>query len=234
MNYALSPFVRGEAGTRARPLPDDVDALRFLYPDPSAIGSKAFYFTNSWINPDEAITDEEGRPIQLALTTCRPNGGERSFDRWDSSWSGVDDWDGYRHCGGMNAVPNFAIAVCPGDDIYTGVTVNNVGTVALDVEMRAFFSTDDQLSLSDVPSPTVNHREVDAPQSKNAKRSYQVPELEDGAYTVIIVGNAPGADVDWIPLRGEVYVSAIACERQVPSLASGPSGPWAPPVMLSY
>lgn len=241
-NYTRPPWRRAVADEMMQPLPDDVAALRYLYPDNTPFGQVDFFLTNSWPNfSEDATPDEPDEYITPALQTCRVNGGHEGYDRWEDAdgcgpdADGVPDFDCYQQCGGRDDDPGMPVIVCPGEEVYTSVTVNNVGTLDLDLEMRALFSADDVLDFTDTLSPTIQHKQVDATESRNAKRTYEVPDVPDGEYRVIVAANAQG-EIDWYPLRGSILVFRELCQTTWTPLPlpAPPPTHGGPPVLFEY
>jgi hypothetical protein len=197
MNYNYFPWAGGGRSERdaVRPLPDDAEALRALYP--SGGNRHEVALLNTWFDRNAVYN---GSAIQHGL--CSPSLG----DTWSSNIFRFSPGCG---TGGPDGG---STTVCAGDRLYTRVAFANYSTdVADDVDVRAFFSTDEVFQLgTDLVSPTARVATVGAELSALLARTWQVPAgLRAGTqyYVIIEVAGTTadgGAVEDWIPLRGRV------------------------------
>jgi hypothetical protein len=194
MGYNAFPWAGGGRGEQAavRPLPDDLEGLRHLYP---AGGTRTeIAVLNTWFESSAPYDD-----AAILRGLCAPSLG----DTWDTTYAA--------RCG-TGGPDGGSTTVCAGDRLYTRFTLANYSTeMADDLDVRAWFSTNDVFELSaDQVSPTVRVETIGRARSTLQVKSWQVPaNLDAGTeYYVIIevVGTtASGAAVqDWIPMRGKV------------------------------
>jgi hypothetical protein len=197
MNYNYFPWSGGGRSERdsVRPLPDDAMGLRHLYP--GAGNRHDVAVLNTWFNPNAVYN---GSAIQHGL--CSPSLG--------TAFS-TDIFRFSPGCG-TGGPTGGSTTVCAGDRLYTRFAFANYSTdVADDIDIRAFFSTDDIFQLgTDVVSPTGRDTTVGAGGSALLERTWQIPAgLQTGTeyYVIIEVAGTTangGAVEDWIPLRGKV------------------------------
>jgi hypothetical protein len=196
-NYNQFPWSGGGRSERdsVRPLPDDAQGLRALYP---GVGNRHdVAVLNTWFDPNAVI---DGSAIQHGL--CSPSLGT-GFS------SNIFRFSPGCGTGGPNGG---STTVCAGDRLYTRFAFANYSTdVADDFDIRAFFSTDEVFQLgTDVVSPTARVTTVGAERSALLERVWQIPAgLQTGTeyYVIIEVAGTTadgGAVEDWIPLRGKV------------------------------
>ena len=201
MNYGTRPFANRAGGGKVMPLPDDVEALRDLYP---AAGSRRdLAVLNTWYEPD--ATSASTYPAANHQSLCKPSAGST----WDSMF-------------GEYCAIDPTTEVCPGDNLLTRVAVANYGTESLGIEEKVWFSLDDQFSGggADTASSTVRTFTLGAQSSSQQGRVFEVPRgLDFGTDYFVIVRlrgtTAGGASVsDWIPLRGTIRTKPRpACRR---------------------
>lgn len=195
MNYLDYPWAGGGvAETDAiRPLPDDLRALRYLYPGSGSRSEIALLTT--WYNSQ---IPQGGSAAQVHV--CAPSLGDKNSD------SPLDSY--YCGTGGSKAG---STKVCAGDRLYTWFTFANYSTETADgIDVRMYLSTDDVYDSTDPISPTGINVTVDSGRSKAVGKGWEVPSgLTSGtSYHVIIhaIGTtSSGAWVeDWTPLTAPV------------------------------
>jgi hypothetical protein len=195
-NYNDLPWAGGGRSEREaiRPLPDDVEGLRRLYRDGGSRSEVAVL--NSW---HDFGVKSGGSTIQHGL--CSPSLGTSFSSNKFRFAPGC----------GEGGPDGGSTVVCTGDKLYTRFAFANYSTdTADDIDVRAYFSTDDVLDSTDLDSPT--HREATVyPQDALLKgMTWDVPsglQSGDEYFVIIYVGGftSSGAFVeDWIPLRGKV------------------------------
>ncbi len=212
MNKVDRPWHNRPAGEQFQPLPDDVEAIRELYPD-----SRGDSFHIALLNTWHDLADPIGDAISHKML-CRPSIGNGWADFWDASrlvGAAVDD--GLDTCG--TPVQGDGTDVCPGDTLRTRVAIANYDTQSVDMALRLWFSADDVwdgVAGGDVRASEVRNFTVNAEAASLQGRLFTVPDLAEGEYYVIAKGvatDAGGSKVnDWIPLRGTVTVlPPLAC-----------------------
>lgn len=216
LNNNDRPYFNESPGSMVQPLPDDITALRYAYP--AAGDSTQLRLTNTWVWSGFVFPPTcDVTTAMPQMFNCLPSLGVANADRYtDNGSTGTcakRDPDGIPTCGvNVNGGPG-STSVTPCDDLRMAVTIANTGTRDLDLDIELWFSVDDVWDIGDVPSTTVRHSTVQAGDSVNRRRMFEVPELPDGTYFVIArvagtpVGGAGRATRDWIPLRGTVDVT---------------------------
>jgi hypothetical protein len=203
MNYGERPWRRGPSGDAARPLPDDVEHIRALYPasgDAYDVG-----LLNTYYDPTRTNGDTKN-PAAKQFMLCGPSTGTGFADDKFAPRCGVD-------AKGNSGSP----VVCAGDTLYTRVAISNYSTEAVDVTVRYWLSTDDRWDATDdfesatTPAP-VN---VSRTGSKILADHWKVPVTGVTSLTTVYVIARVEATTtsgrtlrDWIPLRGTVLVSS--------------------------
>jgi hypothetical protein len=199
-----------------QPLPDDVEALRDLYPASGTRYDVAVY--NTWYDTSSIWDPTAVHPAAYQKPLCYPSLGAD----WGPTFG--EELSPSTHCG---VDPNGSYMPLPGsttveagDVLRTRVAVANFGTKAATISERMYFSTDDVFDAADVASPTVRAFELGHSSSTLQGRVFTVPSLPAGDYYVIahVTATTPtGAtgpfgqplmtiDTDWVPLRGLVTV----------------------------
>lgn len=196
MNYLDYPWAGGGVAESdaIRPLPDDLRALRHLYPGTSSRAEVALLTT--WYDDDPLLNQSESA---AQLHVCTPSLG----DAFSSS-----TFDYYCGTGGPKSG---STKVCAGDLLYTRFTLANYSTEqADDLDITMYLSTDDVYSSHDVYSPTFRELTVKGGHSAMVEQKWEVPTgLASGTrYQVIVhaIGTtSSGAFVeDWTPLTAPV------------------------------
>jgi hypothetical protein len=197
MDYNYFPWAGGGRSERdaVRPLPDDAQGLRDLYPN--AGNRHEVAVLNTWFDPNATFN---GSAVMHGL--CSPSLGTAYSSNIFRFSPGC----------GAGGPDGGSTTVCAGDRLYTRFAFANYSTdVANDIDIRAFFSTDEVFQLgTDVVSPTARVTTVGAERSALLDRAWQVPAgLQTGTeyYVIIEVAGTTadgGAVEDWIPLRGKV------------------------------
>lgn len=215
LNYGIMPWANREEDEAIRPLPDDVEGIRALYPGNGVRREVALL--NTWYDHED-ISDT-GAAYQKQL--CAPAKGDSWQDRF------------FVLCG-------TSTSVFPGDFIRTQVAVANYGTNEVSIVHSLYFSTDEfwdpSISLFNkavslpktlattfysgftiVPPGTdkasVTQYNYTLGESSSARKgfTFKVPQLASGNYYVIahISATTPNGTVvsDWIPLRGQIFVN---------------------------
>lgn len=246
-NYGELPWTLNHLGeVAARPLPDDAQGLRALYPsgDSDAVD---FFLTNSWTLPDEQISVETGEACSFPLPdlaisadgqsslefqrmTCEPAFGSRKHDGLEAGFILADDFD---TCGTYDpALEGSEYQTMDDEWIYASVTLNNLGMHALELELRAHLSADDYLDAGDIVSPTVRTVEIPAGSSKNVVRRFRTPDSFAVSGTgsnrryrhVLIEATSGSGDRDVIPMRAPLIVNEDTSPSGMsPSLIDGVS-----------
>lgn len=186
---------------RVEPLPDMRRALRALYgngAEEKDVGALVTWFDDS--------TGVSPAPQRLL---CQPSKGVGFSPGLFDQTCGVD----------AAGLPG-STTVCPGDTLYTRLTIPNYGTADMAVDIELWFSTDptlDRSNGSDLQSPRV--ASITAGSASSARRglTFEVPAgLTPGAsyYPIAFVNSGveyeleESQDNNWIPLRGPVSVAA--------------------------
>src|SRR5262249_24959251 len=130
MNYGQKPWINRTPDKMITPLPDDLAALRYLYPANGDVYRVAFL--NTALDPSGPVSTSKAG-TQSAL--CHPSGGTTS----DSAF----------------AIYNYACAtspyfqVCAGGQVYGAYSLANYSTTKMDVTVQAWFSRDDLWTSTD-------------------------------------------------------------------------------------
>jgi hypothetical protein len=208
LNYGDRPWANRVGDDAIRPLPDDVEALRDLYPATGARTEVAVL--NSWF--DDTTLSSGAYPAAQQTFLCQPSLG----DTWDASIFADQ-------CGTSGGQPGSNL-VCSGDTLRTRFALANYSTDDVDVEAHLWFSVDDQWDALDYESATTRQFTVNANVSSQQGRVWTVPSLPQGSvktawvdYYVIarVTATTPAGLVvnDWIPLRGTVRTGQALCRR---------------------
>jgi hypothetical protein len=134
MNYGRMPWINRAKRDMITPLPDDLAALRYLYPASGDVYRVAFLDTA--LNPSAPVS-AKGAGTQEAL--CRPSGGT-TYAR-----SLFYDDDNYA----CATSPYFK--VCAGAQVYGAYSLANYSTAAMNVTVSAYFSINDTFESTDMP-----------------------------------------------------------------------------------
>ena len=191
MNANVYPWANRTAAHGVRPLPDDVRAMRNLYPAAGTRSEVAVLTT--WYDPGSLLN---GAAIQHGL--CTPSLGTQFA---------VVKFFGPCGEGGPDAG---SAVVCPDDRLNVVFTVANYSTQSVDLDIRVWFSTDDVFDLNDPLSPSQHTTDLVRADSDRHSRAWLVPaNLVAGTEYFVIVEVAgttsSGVSVeDWIPMRGTV------------------------------
>ena len=196
LNYGDRPWANRVADDAIRPLPDDVEGLRSLYP--LAGTRREVAVLNTWYNP---IVSTETYPAANQQQLCEPSLG--------SAWN-IDRFSDV--CGVTASGAAGSTIVAGGNTLRTRFAFANYSTESVDVIASLYFSTDDTWDAADVASVTTRSFSVGANTSSQQGRTWTVPSgLAPGDYYVIarvVATTSSGVVVtDWIPLRGTVYVN---------------------------
>ena len=130
MNYGARPWF--DANT-IRPLPDDVNGLRELYPQPNVGASEVAVFNSWWTLAGAEYGAAQQQPY------CDPSLG---------------DVMGQRHVRGQvrHRRPDAgSTEICSGSDLHTRFTISNYSTEEADVTARLWLSRDDRWDSSRPP-----------------------------------------------------------------------------------
>ncbi|HET8935883.1 MAG TPA: hypothetical protein VFN67_20690 [Polyangiales bacterium] len=191
LNYGDRTWANRPEPERIKPLPDDIEGLRELYPGGSTRTEVGLF--NSWYDPTQLSSGAYPAASQAFL--CAPSGG--------TGWAG-------RFASLCATAP--VTQLCPGDTLYTRVAVANYGTDDVDVAMTMWLSQDDVLNTSaDLAAPETRSFALGAQSSSQQGRVYSLPASAAFAteYTVIVKAvateqTAAGSSSDWVPLRGKI------------------------------
>jgi hypothetical protein len=195
MNGGWYPWAGGggDMADAIKPLPDDVRALRDLYP---ASGDRSeIALLTTWYDRNRITS---GAADQVWV--CSPSRGSAiSTGALATAYCGV---------GGPNAG---STTVCAGDNVYAWYVMANYSTdTADDISVRMYLSTDDVYSSNDLLSPSTPSPTVEAARSKVIGNRLEVPSgLTSGTkYYVILhaLGTTSSGDwvEDWTPLPGRL------------------------------
>lgn len=200
MNTGARPWTNRADHKRVEYLPDDREALRFLYPGTATERDVAV--TVTW--PSTNVSS--GRAEDKLL--CKPSKGDDYSSDIFSETCGVnaDGSDG-------------SLDVCPGDRLYVRYTLANYSNVDLEVTEELWFSKNTWLNRTagvDLQSPTQKSpKTVNANRSHRMGRKYDVPDdVQFGREYYPILFADSGADFEdeesqqnnWIPLRTRIRV----------------------------
>jgi hypothetical protein len=196
LNYGDRPWANRVADDAVRPLPDDVEGLRSLYP--LADTRREVAVLNTWYDP---IVPTGAYPAADQKQLCKPSLGSA----WNSDL--FADVCGITATGAAGAT-----TVSSGNTLRTRFAFANYSTESVDVVANLYFSTDDIWDATDVASVTTRSFSAGANASSQQGRTWSVPSgLAVGDYYVIVrvvATTSSGAVVtDWIPLRGTVHVN---------------------------
>lgn len=194
LNYADRPYANRPVGDRIRPLPDDVQGLRALYP---LLGvRREVAVLNTWYEP---IVSSAPYPAANQFRLCKPSLGTA----WNADFFA-------NVCGLTNNLAG-STTVAAGDTLRTRFAFANYSTESVDVVASLYFSSDDVWDAADVASVTTRSFTVNPSVSSLQGRVWTVPSLNPGTYYVIVrveaTTTAGVLRTDWIPLRGTVTVN---------------------------
>ncbi|MGE0820866.1 MAG: hypothetical protein AB7G75_00370 [Candidatus Binatia bacterium] len=196
LNYGDRPWANRLQDDAVRPLPDDIEGLRALYP---LAGSRYdIAVLNTWYDP---VAPVGSYPAADQKQLCKPSRGSA----WNSDlFADV--------CGVTQSGAAGSTTVASGNTLRTRFAVANYSTERVDVVASLYFSTDDIWDAADVASATTRSFSVSANGSSQQGRTWTVPSgLTAGDYYVIarVVATTPSGVIitDWIPLRGIVHVN---------------------------
>ena len=209
LNYGDRPWSDEDT---IRPLPDDVAALRALYPQPNVGASEVAVFNTFYTLMDGT---ENGAARQNRL--CAPSLG-------DFFWS--DEFAAYCGVEGPDAS---STEVCQGDLLRTRFTIGNYSTQTAELTARLWLSRDEQWDPTDLVSPSRIEYDVESTHAHRESASWEVPALGFAAadyHPILRVrGTTPdGRSVEaWTPLRGRVHhVMANCLTAEESDLPIGP------------
>ena len=197
LNYGVHPWTRDVADSYdlVKPLPDDVEALRDLYPDVTTRAEIGLF--NSWYDP--AIAPAAAAQKRL----CKPSlGSGFSASRFDPK------------CG-SGGPESGSTTVCQNDLLRLHYALTNYSTSVVNLSVGLWFSTDDTWQSTDVASVTFQSvLNVGAQSSYHHQESFTIPTLAAFASgtDLYVILKADGATTggtsvsSWTPLRGTVEV----------------------------
>ena len=194
-NYYTKAWANRDPAAMIRPLPDDAQALRTLYPTGPLRYELGLF--NSWFVPGTA----EHLPAEHE-TLCAPSRG-RSPDTIFAE-----------HCGQGGATGGSTV-VCQGDRVVARFTIANYSTATMDVVVQLFTSVDAYQSPDDAAFGDWDVSEIEAGRSAVFELAWPAPALTSGTeYHVIadvvgyehVAGVPSGSTVtsDWLPLSGTI------------------------------
>jgi hypothetical protein len=195
LNYGDRPWANRSVDDRIRPLPDDVEGLRDLYP--LAGVRREVAVLNTWFDP--SVTSTGTYPAANQARLCKPSLGTV----WNADlFADV--------CGLTNNLAG-STTVAAGQTLRTRFAFANYSTERVDVVASLYFSSDDVWDAADVASVTTRSFTASASGSSQQGRTWTVPTLNAGTYNVIVRVEATTTSgvvlTDWIPLRGTVTVN---------------------------
>jgi hypothetical protein len=195
LNYGDRPWAKRDVDEQIRPLPDDVEGLRALYP--LAGVRREVAVLNTWY--DVSSLSSGAYPAATQVRLCKPSLG--------TAWNADFFAD---VCGLTNNLPGSTV-VAAGQTLRTRFTLANYSTEAVDVVASLYFSLDNVWDAADVASVTTRSFTVNANVSSRQGRTWTLPALRPGHYYVIArveaTTTAGVLRTDWIPLRGTVTVN---------------------------
>lgn len=195
MNYGQMPWINRAPRDMITPLPDDLAALRHLYPAGDDVYRVAFL--NTALDPDGAVSSQ-GAGTQSPL--CHPSGG--------TGFASLFATDNYA-CG---TSPFFQ--VCAGGQVYGAYSLANYSTSAMEVTVAAYISTDDVFGSTDHASADYDNYSIGAGKTLLIRDQWTMPTILAGTQQlhvilrVVAVEDTPGAPspdsvtTDWLPLVG--------------------------------
>jgi hypothetical protein len=208
MNYGERPWARGASDKAARPLPDDVEHIRALYPAAGTFDDVSVL--NTYYDPDQTSGTGPNAPAKQFMLCAPSKGGSFAADKFGAT------------CGSDSSQ-----SVCTGDTLRSRVAFANTSTEAVDVTVRYWLSSDDVWDPTDLLSDTQPaSRHFSHTSSGLISDPWTVPDVGtllkaaapsgssqpvgDRTYHVIArveATTASGATMhDWIPLRGTITV----------------------------
>ncbi len=224
-NYGERPWRRWSSSDAVRPLADDVEHLRALYPSTGSYTDVDV--RNTYYNPDDKndYSSSTGTPANQRML-CAPSKGTSNADKFDGGGTDVNGNsldDGFSTCGKDGSDPG-STELCGGGSIRTKVAFTNLSTEAVDVSVRYWLSGDDQWDSTDYLSPTVPATvHVSHTGSTLLSDTWTIPTITTSAngprtllhYDVIARVEATttsGAIVHaWIPLCGQLTMNTATC-----------------------
>jgi hypothetical protein len=202
MNYDTKPWANRSDAESMQPLPDDVLALRSLYPSSTTRIDVAVL--NTWYTPNA-----DPRSPATGTKLCQPSVGDGLSSDLFSPYCGA---------GGSKAGSQ---KICANDFLRVRYTVANYSTYDAIVTKELFFSKDETFHDTDPDSFTAYTGTIKAGASQEYGMTFRVPTLGYPSGTVLHAigrvvsqsdkdGNgtteADTVRAEWIPLRGTVTV----------------------------
>ena len=192
ITWAVQP--KGRRCDWIRPLPDDVEGLRNLYPLPGVRREVAVL--NTWYEP---IVSSDPYPAANQFRLCKPSLG--------TAWNA----DLFADVCGLTNNQAGSTIVAAGQTLRTRFAFANYSTEGVDVVASLYFSSDAMWDAADAVSVTTRSFTVNANASSLQGRVWTVPSLSAGTYYVILrveaTTTAGVLRTDSIPLRGSVTVN---------------------------
>lgn len=203
MDYGAYPWANRPDGQKVRPLPDDLRAMRYLYPDSSTRYDVALL--NSW--DDDSDLSGGSHPAATAKLLCAPSLGA-DFDS--------DPAHRYSpYSCGTGGPKSGSLTACAGDSLKTRFALVNYSTEEMDASVSLYFSVDTQFDRgTDIYSGETMDVTLVPGGFKLYSKPWKMPALTSGQkyYSILRVtaqkhvdsGSVPGQSLvaDWIPLRG--------------------------------
>ena len=208
MNYDVRPWSNRIDEKMMEFLPDDREALRYLYPGAATEKDVAVLMT--WF--DSTDISSSGAATQKKL--CAPSKGiGYSPSKFDPT------------CGVRASGVDGSTRVCPGDKIYTRYAAANYSTMDMTMDEELWFSKNDWLNRTagvDKKSATsYASLTVLANQSQRKGKSFIVPsglDWDTDYYPILFLdtgsdlANEESEQNNWIPLRATIHVKRqVAC-----------------------
>jgi hypothetical protein len=195
MNYGQKPWINRPPRKMITPLPDDLAALRHLYPADDEVYRVAFL--NTALDPSEHLTNKAGK--QKAL--CHPSGGTTYAPLFDSYYCGKSGVD----------------KVCAGGQVYGAYSLANYSTTAMNVTVAAYFSISDTWEGTDMGAVDYDNYTIAAGKTALIGDHWTMPSMQVGTQRLHLIlrvvatkdtpGEAPPANsvtTDWLPLYGTI------------------------------
>jgi hypothetical protein len=197
MNYGQRPWINRPPEKMITPLPDDLAALRHLYPAPGDVYRVAFL--NTALNKSAPVSDS-GAGTQEAL--CHPSGGTTYAPNLFAS-------------GTYACAKSPVFQVCAGGQVYGVYSLANYSTKDMQVVVGAWFSTDDVWGWNDHESADYDQYVIPAGQTVLIGDHWTMPSMQVGTQQVRTIMRviaeydsptppAESVTTDWLPLDGTV------------------------------
>ena len=203
MNYGIKPWANRPANDMMKPLPDDVKALRKLYPGTTSRYEVAAF--NTWYDANDVST----QGAAYAKLLCAPSLGAN----YDTNLFAT-------RCG-TGGAKSGSTTICKDDQLRLRFTVANYSTTMVYVSAQVYFSTDYTYGSTDVASSDTYALWIHPGGSKIVTASAKVPGLTAmsglTAHPILHLTTWQDADdngvietatekTDWNPMQGYLTV----------------------------